>query len=86
MNENNIVTYSFMSALLSGGGDIYTYVYLPLVKRAITTEATDGKKNVSVDDLIYSIINVLLSSHLITYKNRFFLLISYLKYTYISTK
>lgn len=54
MNENNIVTYSFMSALLSGGGDIYTYVYLPLVKRAITTEATDGKKNVSVDDLIYS--------------------------------
>lgn len=54
MNENNIVTYSFMSALLSGGGDIYTYVYLPLAKRAVNAEATGGKKSVSVDDLIYS--------------------------------
>lgn len=53
MNENNIVTYSFMSALLSGGGDIYTYVYLPLVKRAVNAEATEGKKSINVDELIY---------------------------------
>lgn len=54
MNENNIVTYSFMSALLSGGGDIYTFVYLPLAKRAVNAEATGGKKSINVDDLIYS--------------------------------
>lgn len=54
MNENNIVSYSFMSALLSGNGDIYTYVYLPLVKRAVTKAASEGKNQMTCDDLIYT--------------------------------
>lgn len=54
MNENNIITYSFMSALLSGGGDIYSYVYLPLAKRAVNSEAASGKNQISSDELAYA--------------------------------
>ena len=54
MNDNNIIAYAFMSALLSGQADIYTYVYLPLAMRAVSAEAAGGKTSITKDDFVYT--------------------------------
>lgn len=51
MNENLLISYSFLAALSENQSDLYKTVYLPLFRRAISRYASLGKTSGSAEDI-----------------------------------